>query len=144
MSLIRIITSLVIGWVFSFTQLEFDIVWFVWLVTLYGKYEWSHNNHSCTSMSLLRFAWAMSLHTKRYTLLNKFKTFSRHIKQQQKAKQTSISEVLPHSPLWGKTICSFKGCSSFLMGPMGMKGLIDADVDSFYTPCREHIPSGCY
>lgn len=31
-----------------------------------------------------------------------------------------------------------------LMGPVGTKGLIDADVDRFYTRCREHLPGGSY
>lgn len=31
-----------------------------------------------------------------------------------------------------------------LMGPAGTKGLIDADVDRFYTRCREHLPGGSY
>lgn len=30
------------------------------------------------------------------------------------------------------------------MGPVGTKGLIDADVDGFYTPSMEHLPSGSY
>lgn len=31
-----------------------------------------------------------------------------------------------------------------LMGPAGTKGLIDADVDRFYSRCGEHLPGGSY
>lgn len=42
-----------------------------------------------------------------------------------------------------KPYAALKGVS-LLMGPRGMEGLIDADVDRFYTWCRERLPGGSY